>query len=191
MEQELIDTFFSKVKSSSESGNESEFMNYLRDLFIKEPHAECILDKYGNLIAKVPAKASESAKPVLFGLHADTVKPGKDIEPVVEGGVISSKGETILGADDKAGIAELFEAVRTADRHPPLEIVVTRGEETGLLGSKNLDASILNSKIGFVIDIFRPSTFEGQYITSVGRLHDWYEVIFPNKDIKSGYFLHI
>ncbi|KKK97447.1 hypothetical protein LCGC14_2652670, partial [marine sediment metagenome] len=106
----------------------------------------------GNLIAKVPAKASESAKPVLFGLHADTVKPGKDIEPVVEGGVISSKGETILGADDKAGIAELFEAVRTADRHPPLEIVVTRGEETGLLGSKNLDASILNSKIGFVID---------------------------------------
>jgi len=152
MEQEIVNTLFKMVQISSESGSEAEFINYLKDLFTKELNAECVLDKYGNLIAKVTAKASESAEPALFGTHADTVKPGKAIEPVLSDGIISSRGETILGADDKAGIAELFEAVRTADCHPPLEIVVTKEEEIGLCGSKNLDASILNSKIGFVID---------------------------------------
>lgn len=152
MEQAIVDTFCKMVRISSESGDEEEFIQYLKDLFTTGLHAECTLDSYGNLIAKVPSKSSESAESVLFGVHADTVKPGKNIEPVLTGGMISSKGETILGADDKAGIAELFEAVKTADCHPPVEIIVTKGEETGLLGSKNLDASTLNSKIGFVID---------------------------------------
>ena len=152
MEQAIVNTFFKMVKTSSESGSEEEFIKYLKDLFTEELHAECVLDSYGNLIVKVQAKASESAEPVLFGVHADMVKPGKNIEPVLEDGIISSRGETILGADDKAGIAELFEAVRTADYHPTLEIVVSKEEEVGLLGSKNLDTSILNSKMGFVID---------------------------------------
>jgi di/tripeptidase len=50
----------------------------------------------------------------------------------VVGGVIRSEGDTILGADDKAGIAELYEAVFTADHHPELEIVITREEETAI-----------------------------------------------------------
>src|SRR5512133_2345832 len=48
----------------------------------------------------------------------------------------TSAGETILGADDKAGIAELIEALEvvreTGISHPPLEIVVTIAEEIGL-----------------------------------------------------------
>lgn len=143
MEQAIVDTFFKMVRISSESGDEEKFIHYLKDLFTRELDAECTLDNYGNLIAKVPSKSSGSSKSVMFGVHADTVKPGKDIEPVLADGVISSGGETILGADDKAGIAELFEAVKTADCRPQVEIVVTKGEETGLLGSKNLDASTL------------------------------------------------
>jgi len=71
---------------------------------------------------------------------------------VIEDGVIRSAGETILGADDKAGIAAILEAVRTAKRRPPVEIVITRGEEVGLLGSKNLDLTMVKSKRGFVVD---------------------------------------
>jgi len=152
MSEKLINTFCKMVQISSESGNEKDFIYYLKDLFTKELGADCVLDNFGNLIAKIPAKSSSSVEPIFFGVHADTVKPGENIEPVLKDGIIYAKGETILGADDKAGIAELFEAIRTADCYPPIEIVVSREEETGLKGSKNIDESLLQSKMGFVID---------------------------------------
>jgi len=140
------------VQISSESGEEGEFIQFLRDLFSTELKADCIVDRCGNLIARIPAKNTAITEPVLFGAHADTVKPGKGIQPVLVDGVVRSQGETILGADNKAGIAEIYEAIRTAERHPPLEIVVSVGEEIGHIGSINLDASLLRSKVGFVID---------------------------------------
>jgi len=152
MSYELINTFCEMVKIDSESGEEMEFLCYLNELFAKRLQANCVLDNFGNLIVKIPAKHSNKYEPILFGLHADTVKPGKKIKPLIENGIIHSNGETILGADDKAGIAELFEAIRTANCYPPIEIVVSKEEEIGLKGSKNIDTSLLKSKIGFVID---------------------------------------
>ena len=150
--EELQENFFNMVRINSESGEEKEFINFLKELFVKELKAEYIIDNYGNLILKIPSKNYTCIEPVFFGVHADTVKPGKNIEPVLENGIIHSKQDTVLGADDKAGIVELFEAIKTANQHPPLEIVVSIGEEIGLLGSKNIDVSLLKSKIGFVID---------------------------------------
>ncbi len=152
MDKNIVDIFCDFVQIDSESGNEAKFIGYLQKLFARELDANCTLDEYGNLIACVPAKGSEETEPLLFAAHADTVKPGQGIMPVVEDGVIHSAGETILGADDKAGIAEIFEAVRTAAKRPPVEIVITRGEEVGLLGAKNLDISLIKSKMGFVVD---------------------------------------
>lgn len=152
MNNDLIDIFYQMVKIDSESGEEEEFILFLKELFTKELDCKYIIDNYGNLIIKIPGKNTNCREPVLFGVHADTVKPGKGIEPVLREGVIYSKGNTILGADDKAAIAELYEAVRTADVYPPLEIAVVREEEVGLLGSKNIDRSLFESKIGFVID---------------------------------------
>jgi len=152
MSERLIEGFCDMVKIDSESGEEERFIDYLKDLLEKEIEARCGLDAYGNLIAYVPAKGSDKTEPILLGAHADTVKPGKGIKPVIEDGVIRSVGETILGADDKAGIAAILEAVRTAKRRPPVEIVITRGEEVGLLGSKNLDLTMVKSKRGFVVD---------------------------------------
>jgi len=152
MSKELINIFFKMVRISSESGEEKEFISYLKDLFTKELKAKCSIDNYGNLIVKIPAKNTITTEPVFFGVHADTVKPGKNIEPILKDGIIRSKGETILGGDDKSGIAVLFEAIRTAEQYPPLEIVVSREEEIGLKGSKNIDVSLLKSKRGFVVD---------------------------------------
>ena len=141
------------VRIDSESGEEKKFIDYLKNLFTREFKAKCVVDTFGNLIATIPAKNSTRTESVFFSCHADTVKPGKGIEPVLANGVIRSKGETILGADDKAGIAELVEALRTTDRHPPLEIVVSREEEIGLVGAKHLDTGSLRSKMGFLIDM--------------------------------------
>lgn len=140
------------VAIPSESGEEAEFLSHLAKLFEKEIAANCEFDNYGNLIAKVPAKGSQRSRPVLLGLHGDTVVPGRDIKAEVVDGLIRSQGPTILGADDKAGIVEAIAAVSSAETHPELEIVVTRQEEVGMLGARNLDYTRLHADLGFLLD---------------------------------------
>lgn len=152
MSKRLIDVFFQMVRIDSESGNEKTFLNYLADLFRNDLGAVCVFDAFGNLIARVPAKNCSGKPPILFICHGDTVKPGTGIEPVVVDGVIRSEGDTVLGADDKAGISELYEAVFTTDHHPELEIVITREEETGLMGARHLDVTEMKARMGFVLD---------------------------------------
>jgi len=148
---DIVELFCSLVVIDSESGEEERFIEHLREVLERELGAEAETDSYGNLIGRIEAKGS-TAPPIALAAHADTVKPGKGIEPIVEGGTIRSKGETILGADDKAGIAEIIAAVKGAERHPPLEIVITRGEEVGLLGARNLDLSRVKSERAFIVD---------------------------------------
>jgi len=158
MNERLVNMFCEMVKIDSESGNEQQFIDYVKALVERELEAECTIDAHGNLVARVPAKGASGAEAIFLGAHADTVKPGIGIEPIVVDGVIRSKGETILGADDKAGLAAIIEAVRTAVRRPVVDIVVTRGEEIGLVGAKNLDLSLLTAKRGFIIDSDDPSS---------------------------------
>ena len=149
--ERLIATFCELVKIPSETPNDREFVSYLEKLFKKEG-AETHLDSYGNLVAKFAAKNSSNNEPLAFCCHADTVKPGMDIEPIIDNGIIRSKGDTILGADDKAGIAILIEMLKSSEKHPPLEFIITRCEEIGTEGSSNLDYSLIKSKIAYVLD---------------------------------------
>lgn len=151
MPERMIEQFMEMIKIDSESGNEEKMINYLQKEFNKIG-AATEKDSYGNLIAILPAKGCENKEPVLLSCHADTVKPGVGIEPIIDNGVIRSKGDTILGADDKAGIAEMLEALRIAEIRPPIEVAISRQEEVGLLGVKNLDYSKLTAKKGFLLD---------------------------------------
>ena len=148
--ERMVAQFMAMVQIDSESGEEAAFMAWLLPVF-RGLGATAELDGYGNLIATLPGKGS-SAEPILLSCHGDTVKPGKGIRPVLDEGVIRSAGDTILGADDKAGIAELLEAIRVAPAHPPLEIAISRQEEIGLLGVKNLDYGRLSARRGFLLD---------------------------------------
>ncbi len=148
----IVEDFCEMVRIPSESGNEAEFLGWLRERFQERTGANCRFDNYGNLICKLPGKRTREAEAILLCAHADTVRPGTGVEPVVEGDVIRSRGDTILGADDKAGIAAILHGILGARHHPPLEVVITREEEVGLLGAKNLDVSLLESRIGFVLD---------------------------------------
>jgi len=152
MEERIVDLFCELVRIESESGNEGRFIEHMKGLLERDLNARTEVDAFGNLIGCVPAKGGDRAAPILLAAHADTVKPGVGIEPIVEDGVIRSAGETILGADDKAGVAQIVEAVRSATAHPPLEIVITLGEEVGLQGSRHLDVDRLQSKRAYIID---------------------------------------
>lgn len=152
MSQRMIEQFMAMVRIDSESGNESRFLDWLL-AEVRSMGAQADRDAYGNLIAKFPAHGTAATEPILLSCHGDTVKPGVGIEPVLgEDGIIRSAGDTILGADDKAGIAEVLEALRVAPVRPPIEFAVSRQEEVGLLGVKELDFSRLAAKRGFLMD---------------------------------------
>jgi tripeptide aminopeptidase len=151
MAERMVKQFMEMVQIDSESGNEAEFIEYLFKEF-SQMGGEPRKDAYGNLVAKFPARNSASQVPVLLSCHADTVLPGQGIKPRLENGVIRSAGDTILGADDKAGIAEMLAALRMAKVMPPVEVAISRQEEVGLHGVKNLDYSLLSAKRGFLLD---------------------------------------
>lgn len=151
MSERMVKQFMEMVQIDSESGEEAQMIDYLKKEFEKIG-ATAQKDSYGNLIARLPAKGCQGKEAILLSCHADTVKPGKGIVPVLKDGVIRSKGDTILGADDKAGIAEMLEALRVADIHPPIEIAISRQEEVGLHGVKNMDFSQITATRGFLLD---------------------------------------
>jgi tripeptide aminopeptidase len=110
----------------------------------------------GNLIARLPGSDDRW---VAFTAHLDTVPHQDPVEVVLEGGVYRSRGETILGADNKAAVAVLLElAARHASEPPPIgvELLFTVAEEDGLRGAKALDLGNLRSQFGFVIDHASP-----------------------------------
>jgi tripeptide aminopeptidase len=151
MSERMIQQFMDMVKIDSESGNEARFMEYLLGE-VRALGGHAALDDYGNVLASFPAIASKATDAILLSCHGDTVKPGVGIEPALLDGVIRSKGDTILGADDKAGIAEVLEALRLATVRPPVELAVSRQEEVGLYGVKAMDMSRITARRGFLMD---------------------------------------
>lgn len=108
----------------------------------------------GNLIAKLPG--TRTGPTLMLQSHMDTVNPGKGIEPLIEGNVIRSAGETILAADAKAGVSVILSGLREVIAqgipHGDLQVVFCIAEETGLNGAYRLDYSKVSPDLAFVFD---------------------------------------
>ncbi len=148
----LVDTFVTLARIPSPSGEEDQLRIWLREELVR---LGCTVrvDKAGNIIAK---KAGVGKVPILLSSHMDTVQPCHNVKPVVRGDVIMTDGTTILGADNKAGIVYIIEALRILREnkfsHIPLEIVLSTYEEQFSQGVKALDMSKIKSPFGLVID---------------------------------------
>ncbi len=106
----------------------------------------------GNILARLPGRSDRWA---MFCAHIDTVPHAGQIDVVEREGVFRSRGETILGADNKAAVAVFMELVARAAEEPPpvgIELLLTVAEEQGLRGAKAFDTSVLRSDCGFVLD---------------------------------------
>ncbi|MDN8954961.1 M20/M25/M40 family metallo-hydrolase, partial [Staphylococcus aureus] len=82
--------------------------------------------------------------------HMDTVVPAINVKPIVkDDGYIYSDGTTILGADDKAGLAAMLEVLQVIKEqqipHGQIQFVITVGEESGLIGAKELNSELLDA----------------------------------------------
>ena len=160
--ERLISRFVEYVKIDSESYSEKDFAERLF-VDLEEVGFEVIYDNSGkkigsnckgNIIAKL--KGNTEGETILFSGHMDTVTPGKGIKPIIKEDMVCTDGTTILGGDDKAGIAGIIEAIlvlkENNEKYPSIELVFTIAEEVGLLGSKNLDYSKIEAKKGFILD---------------------------------------
>ncbi|MGD9569650.1 MAG: M20/M25/M40 family metallo-hydrolase [Sedimentibacter sp.] len=159
--ERLLNTFMEYVKIDSETKNEKTIgERIIKDL--KELGYEVYTDEAGkklnsngnNIYCFIPG--TNDSETMLFSAHMDTVTPGVGIEPYIDGEYIKSKGDTILGGDDKAGIIAILEALRTIKEnnlpHRPIEIVFTICEEGGVNGAKEVEFHRLKSKKGIILD---------------------------------------
>jgi tripeptide aminopeptidase len=109
----------------------------------------------GNVLARFGATAPD-APPLLLSAHMDTVIPGENVRPVLQGDVVRTDGTTVLGGDDKTGVVAILEAVRILGErripHGPVEVLFTICEEIGLLGAKHFDTRRLTARTGVVLD---------------------------------------
>ena len=148
-EKRLVESFMELVKIDSVSRKEKKVADFLEKK-LKGLGIEITVDQAGkkiksdtgNIIARLRGRVKK-AIPIMFSAHMDTVVPGKNINPICMGEKIVSSGKTILGADDKAAIAALLEALYIIKekniQYGNIEVVFSICEEIGLKGAKNLD----------------------------------------------------
>ena len=105
----LLKIFIDILSVDSYWGNEDRVVAILEPM-LEDVGVVCSRDEIGNLIGKWPAKGKQM-RPIMLNAHMDTVQPTPDMRPVVKADGVYSDGSSVLGADDKAGVAVIVEAV--------------------------------------------------------------------------------
>ena len=157
---------------------------------------ETLQDKIGNVLIRKPAsKGMENRPGVILQGHMDMVpqKNGDvvfnfDTDPInayVDGDWVTAQGTT-LGADNGIGVASALAVLADKDAvHPPLEVLVTVDEETGMYGAFALEGGWLKGKTLLNLD----SESEGElYIGCAGGVDStitfrYFPVEVPEGDV--------
>ncbi len=163
--ERVVNEFINLVQIDSLSLNEKKVFDYVKNRLQNLP-VEMQFQEYtikelgaesGNLIVKLPANI-KNRKSVFFDSHLDTVEPGIGIKPGIDrkNNIIKSSGNTVLGADDKAGASAMIiaieEIINTNTAHGDIYFIFTSAEEIGLTGVRNLDFSGIKADFGFILD---------------------------------------
>ncbi|MGD9947471.1 MAG: M20/M25/M40 family metallo-hydrolase [Desulfobulbus sp.] len=160
--ERLAANFIELCEIDSPSRKERRMLERLRAIFtelgavaiMEDDSAARTGSDCGNLIVRFDG--SLDLPPIFFSCHMDTVLPAEGVKVKRIGDLFTSAGETILGSDDKSGIAGCIEALRLVREGNvpirPLELVITTCEEIGLIGAKALDPSLVTAKEGYALD---------------------------------------
>lgn len=161
-QERLLNEFLELVQIDSETKFEAEIARILKQKFtdlglqVFEDDTTAVTGHgAGNLICTLPA-TKDGVDPIYFSCHMDTVTPAKGVKPSIKDGYVVTDGTTILGADDKTGIAVMLETIRQLKEqnlpHGLIQFVISVGEESGLQGAKAIDPSLLKAKYGYALD---------------------------------------
>ncbi len=179
---------------------------------------DAVMDKWGYVMATLPANTKKKVKPIAFISHVDTspAVTGKNIKPIIhkkykggdiklpKGGwvikvkdnpdlkgmkgydIITTDGTTLLGADNKAGVAEIMDAVNYFLTHPkvkhgPIKICFTPDEEVGR-GTEKINLKKLGAKYAYTVDGSSRGEVESETFSA-----DMVVLKFIGKNIHPGY----
>ncbi|MFV0555159.1 MAG: peptidase T [Mangrovibacterium sp.] len=196
MKEQVLERFLRYVKEYTESDPTSETFPsteqqlVFADKLVKELQtlgfSDVEKDKYGYVMATVPATCNAACPTVGFIAHMDTSPDysGENVNPIIrkyEGGdiqlndelvlspkqfpellhyvgeeIITTDGNTLLGADDKAGIAEIITAMAHLLAHPEIEhgkirVAFTPDEEIGK-GADHFDVAKFGADFAYTLD---------------------------------------
>ena len=151
------------------SGHEQALCSYIKDFARKCGH-EYFEDETGNLIVYVKASPGcEGVPPFLMQAHMDMVPAKEETsdhdflkDPIrthlVDGRYLYADGTT-LGADNAVGMMNMLALMEDDTAvHPPLEMLFTVTEETGLTGIRYVDFSRIKSRRMMNMDCGDPET---------------------------------
>jgi tripeptide aminopeptidase len=192
---DVVELFTQLAAVPSPPGEEREVADrvagYLREIGLdvdEDDAGERIGSTAGNLLARLEP-TGDGGTPLFLCAHLDTVRPDGPLQPVVDdAGVVRNAGGTILGADNKAAVAAMLEAVRLVlaeERpHAGIELLFTPKEEIGLLGAAAFDHSRLRARVGYVYDMAAPI---GDVILGAPHSHSM-QVRFHGRAAHSGMY---
>ena len=223
-----VDRFLKYVKYDTQSDDEStsfpstekqkklsaDLAKELKKMGLKD----AVMDKWGYVMATIPANTQKKVPPIAFIAHVDTspAVTGKNIKPIIhkkykvgdiklpkEGrtikvsenpdlknmkgfDIITTDGSTLLGADNKAGVAEIMDAVNYFLAHPevkhgPIKICFTPDEEVGR-GTEKIDLKKLGAKFAYTVDGSSRGEVESETFSA-----DMVVLKFIGKNIHPGY----
>ncbi|GAB4283701.1 MAG: tripeptidase T [Coriobacteriia bacterium] len=161
----VVQTFLELVRIDSPTGSELGVARYAADRLAAlgfdvrvDDTAEETGSNTGNVVATLPGTAD--GRSIAFSAHMDCVSPCEGVEPVIEEGSVRSAGDTVLGADDKAGIAAIIEGIAAVIEagvpRPDVRVVLTVAEEAGLRGAKALAPDDCRADLCLVLDADGP-----------------------------------
>ena len=148
--QRIIEIFLQAASINALSGSEKPIADFIKSFLsdynykVSEDDSQKFTSSNsGNLICKIGTGGD-----FLLLSHMDTARPTLETKPILEDDKIVSSGDTVLGVDNRAGIAVLlFILEKIAKENIPVKdftVAFTTCEETTLFGSKNL---VINGKI--------------------------------------------
>ncbi|MCL2808125.1 MAG: M20/M25/M40 family metallo-hydrolase [Coriobacteriia bacterium] len=199
----LLATFLELVQIDSPAGQEAEVAAYCRQALegagceiSAESDREVPGSNTGNVIALLPAfpegSQHKDTKPLYFSAHMDSVEPCLGIKPHIDEGVIYSDGTTVLGGDDKVGLAAIIEMIRclaemrqSGSPHPEVRVLFTVQEETGLFGAKALDQSQFDEAQGALCYVLDAAGKPGLIVNGAPCQHS-YQAVFTGVAAHAG-----
>ena len=191
--QAVWENFYNLTQIPRPSGQKEEVTAFLAN-YGRSLGLETIVDSMGNVIIRKPASAGYEDHPgVILQGHSDMVPQknndtvfdfSKDpIEAYVDGEWVTAKGTT-LGADNGIGVAAAMAILADKNAvHPPLEVLITVDEETGLYGAFALEGGMLQGKTLLNLD----SESEGElYVGCAGGVDITAKFAYTPVEVEEG-----
>ncbi len=191
-ESRLVDLFLELLAFNAPARQEKPIVAFTKALLesegfsVREDNAAAAIGgNANNLIVHLPG-TEPTAPRVFLSAHFDTVEPTENLVVSEVDGIFRSAGNTILGADDRCGVAAAIEALRclrdSGEPHGDVFLLLSVAEEIGLLGAKQVPIEELNLDFGFILDTGPPV---GTFVTRAAW-HDKLEITVHGRPAHAG-----